>query len=130
MIFSLSCDYLLRVFFFKQKTAYEMLISDWSSDVCSSDLTRGAHPQTTQARERLGHARGGRGADRKWLSRKVFSSAGAVSCAPRIAFSRRRSLPARRTRPSAPGPAARRSEERRVGKECVSTGRSRWAPYP
>src|SRR3546814_2836268 len=29
------------VFFFKQKTAYEMRISDWSSDVCSSDLCRG-----------------------------------------------------------------------------------------
>src|SRR3546814_2417564 len=29
------------VFFFKQKTAYEMLISDWSSDVCSSDLSQG-----------------------------------------------------------------------------------------
>src|SRR3546814_5801243 len=28
----------LLVFFFKQKTAYEMRISDWSSDVCSSDL--------------------------------------------------------------------------------------------
>src|SRR3546814_6657769 len=28
----------LRVFFVKQKTAYEMRISDWSSDVCSSDL--------------------------------------------------------------------------------------------
>src|SRR3546814_9975102 len=28
----------LCVFFFKQKTAYEMRISDWSSDVCSSDL--------------------------------------------------------------------------------------------
>src|SRR3546814_16412620 len=28
------------VFFFKQKTAYEMRISDWSSDVCSSDLDR------------------------------------------------------------------------------------------
>src|SRR3546814_1048231 len=28
------------VFFFKQKTAYEMRISDWSSDVCSSDLAR------------------------------------------------------------------------------------------
>src|SRR3546814_1988183 len=28
-------------FFFKQKTAYEMRISDWSSDVCSSDLTPG-----------------------------------------------------------------------------------------
>src|SRR3546814_5391635 len=30
----------LLVFFFKQKTAYEMRISDWSSDVCSSDLIR------------------------------------------------------------------------------------------
>src|SRR3546814_4191922 len=30
--------YPLCVFFFKQKTAYEMRISDWSSDVCSSDL--------------------------------------------------------------------------------------------
>src|SRR3546814_10215153 len=29
----------LLLFFFKQKTAYEMRISDWSSDVCSSDLT-------------------------------------------------------------------------------------------
>src|SRR3546814_2616990 len=29
-----------RFFFFKQKTAYEMRISDWSSDVCSSDLCR------------------------------------------------------------------------------------------
>src|SRR3546814_9902576 len=35
-----------NVFFFKQKTAYEMRISDWSSDVCSSDLS------WTQIRER------------------------------------------------------------------------------
>src|SRR3546814_9371998 len=34
LVFDLS----LLVFFFKQKTAYEMRISDWSSDVCSSDL--------------------------------------------------------------------------------------------
>src|SRR3546814_4188892 len=34
------------VFFFKQKTAYEMRISDWSSDVCSSDL----HPDVEQRR--------------------------------------------------------------------------------
>src|SRR3546814_2738663 len=35
------CDYIYVVFFFfKQKTAYEMRISDWSSDVCSSDLMR------------------------------------------------------------------------------------------
>src|SRR3546814_8128369 len=32
---------LLCFFFFKQKTAYEMRISDWSSDVCSSDLVAG-----------------------------------------------------------------------------------------
>src|SRR3546814_3345755 len=34
------CTCVLVVFFFKQKTAYEMRISDWSSDVCSSDLTQ------------------------------------------------------------------------------------------
>src|SRR3546814_3759075 len=33
-------EYVLYVFFFKQKTAYEVRISDWSSDVCSSDLAR------------------------------------------------------------------------------------------
>src|SRR3546814_2954953 len=32
------CEVLVWFFFFKQKTAYEMRISDWSSDVCSSDL--------------------------------------------------------------------------------------------
>src|SRR3546814_1875148 len=33
--------FILCFFFFKQKTAYEMRISDWSSDVCSSDLPAG-----------------------------------------------------------------------------------------
>src|SRR3546814_17366524 len=33
-----DCAVICVVFFFKQKTAYEMRISDWSSDVCSSDL--------------------------------------------------------------------------------------------
>src|SRR3546814_6229063 len=36
------CVSSLLFFFFKQKTAYEMRISDWSSDVCSSDLDRHA----------------------------------------------------------------------------------------
>src|SRR3546814_7203108 len=37
----LLCSIVLQdVFFFRQKTAYEMRISDWSSDVCSSDLLR------------------------------------------------------------------------------------------
>src|SRR3546814_9550811 len=34
--------FIMFIFFFKQKTAYEMRISDWSSDVCSSDLVDGA----------------------------------------------------------------------------------------
>src|SRR3546814_7121493 len=34
------------IFFFKQKTAYEMRISDWSSDVCSSDLSAHVMPPT------------------------------------------------------------------------------------
>src|SRR3546814_10193515 len=40
----MSCGHCLICcfFFFKQKTAYEMRISDWSSDVCSSDLDDGA----------------------------------------------------------------------------------------
>src|SRR3546814_1839732 len=38
-------------FFFKQKTAYEMRISDWSSDVCSSDLVVGAVAGVARARE-------------------------------------------------------------------------------
>src|SRR5216117_4181632 len=36
--------YIFFFFFFKQKTAYEIRKGDWSSDVCSSDLTRGAGP--------------------------------------------------------------------------------------
>src|SRR3546814_8515873 len=93
-------------FFFKQKTAYEMRISDWSSDVCSSDLP----PQ------RLDRGRG------EW--------------APRIGLFRpRRPLhvrPSVRTRPVEPRHrrgAESRSEERRVGTACVSTCRSRWSPY-
>src|SRR3546814_6988272 len=38
MVRRLSLIVLIFIFFFKQKTAYEMRISDWSSDVCSSDL--------------------------------------------------------------------------------------------
>src|SRR3546814_8668094 len=62
--------YILRVhlvvvrsfFFFKQKTAYEMRISDWSSDVCSSDLRARWQSHRLQAR---GRGQGGR--DRRLL---------------------------------------------------------------
>src|SRR3546814_4601114 len=41
----LCCCLLFVIFFFKQKTAYEMRISDWSSDVCSSDLLANSTPK-------------------------------------------------------------------------------------
>src|SRR3546814_19787359 len=44
------CKSVVLCFFFKQKTAYEMRISDWSSDVCSSDLL------FQRAGEAIGHA--------------------------------------------------------------------------
>src|SRR3546814_2667172 len=52
----LVCD--VYFFFFKQKTAYEMRISDWSSDVCSSDLS--LRKGTTLTKEMfLNHLYGG-----------------------------------------------------------------------
>src|SRR3546814_16496056 len=55
-------------FFFKQKTAYEMRIRDWSSDVCSSDL--GRHGK--QGRRRRGTGRGkGQRDGRQWRNRPV-----------------------------------------------------------
>src|SRR3546814_1108992 len=50
----LSCYIIF--FFFKQKTAYEMRISDWSSDVCSSDLPAARRRSRRQVLQRLvGH---------------------------------------------------------------------------
>src|SRR3546814_2824478 len=76
-------------FFFKQKTAYEMRISDWSSDVCSSDLDARRACRSSDLGAR-------------WSTRPIIGGA---------------------------SEAVLRSEERRVGKECVSTCRSRWSPY-
>src|SRR3546814_10580353 len=46
--------YFCVVFFFKQKTAYELRISDWSSDVCSSDLIAKAPMTPEDALRRVG----------------------------------------------------------------------------
>src|SRR3546814_4062883 len=75
---------LSRCVFVKQKTAYEMRISDWSSDVCSSDLQPKTLPRPNRCVNR---------------SRNAFRAS-----------------------------TSWRSEERRVGKECVCTCRSRWSP--
>src|SRR3546814_5773831 len=93
----------LLIFFLKQKTAYDMRISDWSSDVCSSDLCRcGAHAIGETRHIGTGDA-----------GQQIMDKAG----------------PGQAIGKSISHPGQIRSEERRVGKECVSTCRSRWSPY-
>src|SRR3546814_3980180 len=105
-------------FFFKQKTAYECRISDWSSDVCSSDLLVGIGASIA-----FGHLDDAEGRD---LRRSAVGDARAdpdeVAGGPRV----------RERQQDAVGRLAPgwRSEERRVGKECVSTCRSRRSPSP
>src|SRR3546814_4530219 len=91
------------VCFFKQKTAYEVRISDWSSDVCSSDLSLSGNAGTPAAAPSTAPAESPAvAAARDWLA-----------------------LVDKRDWNGSWG----RSEERRVGKEGVSTCRSRWSPY-
>src|SRR3546814_3613527 len=97
------------VLFFKQKTAYEMRISDWSSDVCSSDLSR---PQLRQGPVCLG-----------------LRFAQGTRPRPTHAGKHSRSVAQSELGGSHSIQRTARSEERRVGKECVSTCRSRWSPY-
>src|SRR3546814_5160259 len=98
------------ILFFKQKTAYEMRISDWSSDVCSSDLIRG------QLEKFLEFGSGATDAEMvnnyDWLKGYSF-----------LEFIRDVG------KHMTVNYMMARSEERRAGKECVSTCRSRWSPY-
>src|SRR3546814_8591417 len=97
VVFTSFCGFVsIFCFFFKQKTAYEMRISDWSSDVCSSDLRCGE----------------------SWFGypRRYTCDQLRYTNQDRIVHTSYRSY-------------GSRSEERRVGKECVSTCRSRWSPY-
>src|SRR3546814_12668396 len=88
---------------FKQKTAYERRMSDWSSDVCSSDLARAQVEDHLRLHAACYH--------------------GSIACKSLNAFVSHRTIYV-----VPPYAAAIRSEERRVGNECVSTCRSRWSP--
>src|SRR3546814_15904313 len=98
-------------FFFKQKTAYEMRISDWSSDVCSSDLVSRILENVVRRPRRLHRF------SEYVLKERRCAASSTWRSKPR--FPRRHCVPRR----------SARSAERRVGKECVSTCRSRWSPY-
>src|SRR3546814_17881668 len=106
---------LFYFFFFKQKTAYEMRISDWSSDVCSSDLPPGLRVPFSWAVRAEGGAV--REVDDRVVAVVVMveaDSSGGEREVGRHQSSVRMLI---------------RSEERRVGIECVSTCRYRWSPY-
>src|SRR3546814_4728995 len=105
----------LYLFFFKQKTAYEMRISDWSSDVCSSDLNkviflRKLVPGGSE------HSFGIHVARMAGMPQSILDRANLLL----------KQLEEERSSDSS---LKNRSEERSVGKECVSTCRSRWSPY-
>src|SRR3546814_5686866 len=108
-------------FFFKQKTAYEMRISDWSSDVCSSDLGFPGGPMGRCAMRRSQPWKRGRAIRTEaWWAHKMLRCRIKQYCQHKdhaTKIIRGTSL------------IIIRSEERRVGKECVSTCRSRWSPY-
>src|SRR3546814_20662277 len=108
-------DYLFRLFFFfKQKTAYEMRISDCSSDLCSSDLVDHQDVRRFGVHGRIIHR------IRPSVAGRLF---GGMRAAAGIGMAPTRAARNRRIR------NASRSEERRVGKECVSTCRSRGSTY-
>src|SRR3546814_10907238 len=113
MLFGIVVVSVIVLFFFKQKTAYEMRISDWSSDVCSSDLQR----------ESLSRAA-------TWLSQKVIRTEVSDPMSGFFAVSRKAFEEALPNHSNVGFKIMLdRSEERRVGNECVSTCRSRWSPY-
>src|SRR3546814_14680637 len=156
------------VFFFKQKTAYEMLISDWSSGVCSSDLRLlcAVCVQICDALNRCYRTtiKLHIGAERfhclgEWsrhqhkageilhplprrldIGRKhfVMIRVGGINATMRLGeregdwlchYLAFRAFSIAAIRSSLLVASVRRSEERRVGKECVSTCSSRWSPY-
>src|SRR3546814_6003651 len=103
-------------FFVKHKTAYEMRMSDWSSDVCSSDLMPLPEDEKTWDRYNVMFSTAVGNVRRNLLSDFVNIKANG-----KIAM--------KLDEGDALVNVHTRSEERRVGKECVSTCRSRWSPY-
>src|SRR3546814_11761696 len=113
-----------------------MRISDWSSDVCSSDLdvagpeidlkggnAEGRALRRPDFRRKIGEGRkvvsGQRGRQGELATRQLHAVAAVARKTHHHRFDIRRAALA----------CFFRSEERRVGQECVSTCRSRWSPY-
>src|SRR3546814_14825019 len=120
----MTCDGML--FFFKQKTAYERRISDWSSDVCSSDLVARLERAGARSSGRRGFAGKMGNAAMTFLSRLgIFAAAFLCTLGPALAAPENYMVDFQD--PVTPVmERIKRSEERSVGKECVGKCRSRW----
>src|SRR3546814_3646096 len=115
----------LFFFFFKQKTAYEMRISDWSSDVCSSDLF-----VDWLAVDRIEGREWDIGLHRRWLDpTRPFAEAVLKPAHGALVTSATLRAGGDWDGAEARAGAPHRSEARRVGKECVSTCRALWSPF-
>src|SRR3546814_15043393 len=124
---------LFSFFFFKQKTAYEMRISDWSSDVCSSDLRDNGVLADRRAVVVIDNGElSDRGAVRA-IGAAVLADRGAARARGQAYGTYRGTPTAGRARPLTQGGGLEgvchaRSEERRVGREWVSRSRCRRSP--
>src|SRR3546814_20209075 len=119
-------------FFFKQKTAYEMRISDWSSDVCSSDLVIGRfgivstshHPRDQRECEQELQKLGGHVVPAFLVVCEVVSEV-----VERVRARSSRALTGDMPRIGFAATGWERSDERREGKECGRTCSSRGLRY-
>src|SRR3546814_9722345 len=75
VVFLFLCYFVYVFFFFKQKTAYEMRISDWSSDVCSSDLSDMTLLKVLRDMSEPYHVHGFRSAFTDWAANEGFADA-------------------------------------------------------
>src|SRR3546814_1949670 len=130
----------MLLFILKKKTAYELRISDWNSDMCSSELIRvlavpalaaklveqlSKQEETFESNDRLYVHQQNRYLIHRLLARLteyVETQSGQPSRYPEYVAEGRERYEVEHI-------WANRSEERRVGKECVSTCRSRLSPY-
>src|SRR3546814_11866876 len=127
-MFWLDCCFF---FFCKQKTAYEMRISDWSSDVCSSDLIselgRRRNVRSLQLCRTVARCSENAGPDRSGADHRDADVVRRQFDPERLRYGDHRIF--RRGVDAPLGQGDERSEERRVGKECVRTCRYRWSRY-
>src|SRR3546814_20226466 len=118
-----------------------MRISDWSSDVCSSDLTEGGGnsvtiekktvPSVSVSYARNGSSNKANALGMRPMQERAYEKRGEqyllIKSPPASGKSRALMFVAL---DKLVNQGVKRSEERRVGKECVSTCRCRWSPYP